>query len=148
MGKTWKQKLDGGKPAHVEVLNKPFGGAPPGAKMLVGTPRLVDDYMRRVPEGQARTVAQMRADLAKEHGADIACPLSTSIFARIAAEAALEDMQAGKPSAEVTPFWRVVDENSTVAKKLSCGPEFIAIKRQLEARPPPAPASPLSHFRD
>jgi hypothetical protein len=78
MGKTWKQKLDGGKPAHVEVLNKPFGGAPPGAKMLVGTPRLVDDYMRRVPEGQARTVAQMRADLAKEHGADIACPLSTA----------------------------------------------------------------------
>lgn len=104
MPKTWRQKLDGGKPAHVEVLDRPFGGAPPGAKMLVGTPRLVDDYMRRVPEGDFRTVAQMRADLAKQHDADISCPLSTSIFARIAAEAALEELKAGKPSTEVTPF--------------------------------------------
>jgi hypothetical protein len=135
VAKTWRQKLEGGKPAHVEVLDKPFGGARPGARMLVGTPRLVDEYMRRVPEGDFRTVAQMRADLAKQHGADIACPLSTSIFARIAAEAALEELQAGQPSSEVTPFWRVVDERSTVAKKLSCGPEFIKIQRRLEAPP-------------
>ena len=132
MPKTWKQKLDGGKPAHVEVLQKPFGGAPPGAKMLVGTPRLVDGYMRDVPPGETRSVAEMRADLARAAGADIACPLSTSIFARIAAEAALEDMAAGKQAAEVTPFWRVIDEKSPIAKKLSCGPEFIETQRRLD----------------
>ena len=135
MPKTWKQKLDGGKPAHVETLEKAFGGASPGARMLVGTPRLVDDYMRTVPPGEARTVAEMRADLARAAGADIACPLSTSIFARIAAEAALEDLKSGKSAAEVTPFWRVVDEKSPLAKKLSCGPEFIEIQRRLEAEP-------------
>ena len=133
MGKSWMQKLDGGQPAHVEVLNKPFGGAFPGAKMLVATPRLVDQYMRSVPEGETRSVAQMRDDLAKAHGADISCPLSTSIFARIAAEAALETVDAGAPLSEVTPFWRVIDEKSPIANKLSCGVELVRAQREREA---------------
>ena len=95
MTKTWKQKLDSGKPAHVEVLTKAFGGAPEGAKMLIATPRMVDEYIRGLPPGETRSIAQVRTELARAHGADIACPLSTSIFARIAAEAALEDVQMG-----------------------------------------------------
>jgi hypothetical protein len=130
--KSWKQKLDGGKPAHVEVLTKPFGGAPEGAKMLIATPRMVDEYMRSVPEGELRSVAQMRTDLAKAHGAAVACPISTSIFARIAAEAALEEMEMGKPLSEVTPFWRVIEEKSPIAKKLSCGPDLVRSRRQEE----------------
>jgi len=51
MARTWRQKLDGGQPAHVEVLLKPYGGAPAGAKMLVATPRMVDDYIRAIPKG-------------------------------------------------------------------------------------------------
>jgi len=133
MAKSWKQKLDGGKPAHVEVLSKRFGGAPEGARMLVATPRLVDEYMRAVPSGERRTVGQMRNELAAAHGADISCPISTSIFARIAAEAALEDMTAGVPLRDVTPFWRVIEEDGTVAKKLSCGPDFIRSQRAVEA---------------
>jgi hypothetical protein len=133
MAKTWKQKLDGGKPAHVEVLSKPFGGAPEGAKMLIATPRMVDDYMRAVPPGETRSVSQMRTDLAKAYGADIACPISTSIFARIAAEAALEDIEIGKPLSEVTPFWRVIDEKSSIAKKLSCGVDLVRSQREQEA---------------
>jgi hypothetical protein len=133
MGKSWKQKLDGGQPAHVEVLNKQFGGAPEGAKMLIATPRLVDEYMRSVPSGERRTVAQMRRELAAAHRADISCPISTSIFARIAAEAAMEEATAGVPLSEVTPFWRVVEEDGTVAKKLSCGPDFIRSQRARES---------------
>jgi hypothetical protein len=133
MAKSWKQKLDEGKPAHVEVLRKRFGGAPEGAKMLVATPRLVDEYMRAVPSGERRTVGQMRSDLAAAHGADISCPISTSIFARIAAEAALEDTTVGVPLSDVTPFWRVIEEDGTVAKKLSCGPDFIRSQRAAEA---------------
>ena len=130
--KSWQQKLNGGKPAHVKKLTKPFGGAPEGAKMLIGTPRLIDSYMRTLPEGQFRSVAQMRADLARAHKADIACPLSTSIFARIAAEAALEEIAQGKSVADVTPFWRVIDEKSPLAKRLTCGTEFIELRRHLE----------------
>jgi len=136
MAKSWKQKLDGGKSAHVETLDKPFCGAPPGARMLVATPRLVDSYMRSVPAGECRTIAQMRADLAKAHDADIACPLSTSIFARIAAEAALEEMETGAPISGVTPFWRVIEETSPMAKKLSCGADMIRTRREAEASGP------------
>ena len=132
MPKTWKQKLEGVRPAHVETLEKPFGGAPPGAKMLVATPRLVDDYMRSVPEGEVRTIARMRLDLAAAHGADLTCPLSTGIFARIAAEAALEEVEAGAKPAEVTPFWRVIDPKSPLAKKLSCGSAFIESHQAAE----------------
>jgi hypothetical protein len=133
MAKTWRQKLDGGQPAHVELLQKPFGGALPGARMLVATPRLVDAYMRSVPKGESRSIAEMRTDLAKAHGAEISCPLSTSIFARIAAEAALEESASGVPLTEVTPFWRVIDEQSPIAKKLSCGVDMIKAQREQEA---------------
>lgn len=133
MAKTWKQKLDGGQPAHIEVLTKSFGGAPEGAKMLVATPRIVEEYMRNVPAGESRSLAQMRLDLAKAHGADISCPISTSIFARIAAEAALEQVEAGIPLSEVTPFWRVIDESSPIAKKLSCGIDLVRDQRTREA---------------
>jgi len=132
MAKTWKQKLEGVRPAHVETLERPFGGAPPGAKMLVATPRLVDDYMRAVPKGEVRTIARMRADLAAAHGADLACPLSTGIFARIAAEAALDDIREQGVLEEVTPFWRVIDPESPLAAKLSCGPTFIETQRDRE----------------
>lgn len=133
MAQSWKQKLAGGKPAHVEVLNKRFGGAPEGAKMLIATPRLIDEYMRAVSHGERRTVAQMRSELAAAHGADISCPISTSIFARIAAEAAIEETTLGVPLSDVTPFWRVIEEDGSVAKKLSCGPDFIRNQRAAEA---------------
>lgn len=132
MAKTWKQKLDDGRSPEVETLEKPFGGAQPGAKMLVATPRLVERYMRGVPSGAAQSVPQMREALAKAHGADIACPLSTGIFARIAAEAALEEMETGVPVDQVTPFWRVIEPKSPLAKKLSCGPAFIEAQRARE----------------
>ncbi len=134
MAKSWAQRLASGKPAHVEVLQKPYGGAPQGAKMLIATPRMVDDYMRNLPPGSRRTIAQMRTDLATAHGADLSCPISTSIFARIAAEVALEELEAGKQSSEVTPFWRAIGEDSPVAKRLSCGPAFIRMRRDMEGR--------------
>ena len=58
--------------------------------------------------------------------------LMLSGCARIAAEAALEEIAQGKSVADVTPFWRVIDEKSPVAKRLPCGPEFIELRRQLE----------------
>ncbi len=130
--KTWQQKLDGGKAPHVEVLEKPFGGAMPGARMLISNPREVDNYIRSLPSGTRASVADLRADLAAQHGAETACPLSTSIFVRIAAEAALEELAHGRNDRDVTPFWRVIDPKSPLAKKLSCGAELVAEKRAAE----------------
>lgn len=133
MAKSWREKLEGGKPAHIEVLEKPFGGGQPGDKLFIATPRLVDAAINALPTGTAMTVVELRNRIAQDHGADMACPISTSIFMRIASEVAIEDMEMGKPPAEVTPFWRAVEPASPLAKKLSCGPDFIARQRESES---------------
>jgi hypothetical protein len=36
--------------------------------------------------------------------------------------------------AQITPFWRVIEPKSALAKKLTCGPEFIEEMRAAEAK--------------
>lgn len=133
--KSWSEKMRGGGEGapHIAVLPKPYCGAPAGGKMFIASPVLVDAYMRTVPRGETRTVEILRRDLAREHGADISCPTSTSIFARIAAEAALEALAAGALAETVAPFWRVIDPESPLAGRLSCGPEGVRRLRAAEA---------------
>jgi len=44
---------------------------------------------------------------------------------RIVAEANYEKLQQGKRIEEITPFWRAIEPNSVLAKKLTCGQDFI-----------------------
>lgn len=146
MAKSWTEKHDNhAHPAHVEILDKPFAGLPVGASIVVATPKEVTAYLRRIPKGQTRSVEALRSHLARKYKADAACPLTTGIFLRIAAEAALEKMAAGAPVGSAAPFWRVVDPGSPLAKKLSCGPSFIMARRRAEgvteAKPARRPAA-------
>ena len=134
MRKTWTEKFHNGKPPKIVVLEKPYMGASAGSRMLVASPEAVKGYIDAIPRGEFRTVAQLRTDLAKKFKADIACPTSTGIFVRIVSEVALEDIEAGKPAKQITPFWRVVDPESPAAQKLSCGPEFVAKQRAAETK--------------
>jgi hypothetical protein len=127
MPKTWTEKLHNGRVPEVVTLNKPSGGAPAGGSMLVPTPVQVREYIEAIPPGVAVPVTTLRADLARDAGADTTCPLCTGIFLRIVAEAALEDK-----TRPLTPFWRVIEPGMPVAKKLSCGPEFIRERREAE----------------
>lgn len=136
MAKTWNQKLD--QPNHkpaVEIMDKAWAGVPAGGKLFIPTPRLVAEYIAKIPKGKAKSVPEMRAELATEWQADGTCPMTSGMFVRIAAEAALEDMAAGKKLDQITPFWRIVDAKSTVIKKLSCGPEFVLARRAEEGLP-------------
>lgn len=101
--------------------------------MLIATPMIVKSYIEAIPAGQTKTVAEMRSDLAARNGADVTCPLTAGIFAHIVAEAALDEMREGKAVTEIAPFWRLVEPKSPLAKKLSCGQEFIAEQRQRDA---------------
>ena len=83
----------------------------------------------------------MRAALAKKNKAEATCPISTAIFVRIVAECALERIAGGEAVGAVPPFWRLVDPEGPLAKKLSCGPEFIAAQRALEAPEKPVKVS-------
>jgi hypothetical protein len=61
------------------------------------------------------------------------CPVTTAIYLRVVAEAALQELAAGKAIDEVTPFWRVVTPDTKVAAKLSCGPDGVEHLARLDA---------------
>lgn len=130
--KTWAEKYATTKEPKVVELEAPFGGAPAGAKMLVSCPAEVEAELRKIPKGDILALADFRKRLAACHGAEVACPTSSSIFVRIVAEVALEQLQAGKSIDEIAPFWRVVDPSSPMAGKLSCGSDWVRAQRDVE----------------
>ena len=133
MAKTWREKHDGHRTEpQIERLTKRWAGLPAGATIVIASPQEISAYFRSVPRGRTRTMDQLRQTLAKRHGADGACPMTTGIFCRIAAEAALETIEMGAKRSQVAPFWRVIDPASPLAKKLSCGPDFIRKQRHSE----------------
>ena len=135
MPKSWKQKHASAKPAHVVTLEKSFAGVPAGARLLIPDPALVERHVRGVPPGERMDIAEIRARMAAERGADATCPVTTSIHLRIVAELAVEAAEAGMPDEELAPFWRVVPPEAALAKKLSCGSEFIRRRRAAETPP-------------
>jgi hypothetical protein len=142
MAKSWREKHDNHKhAAHVKRTEKPFAGLPRGATIVIATPKDVSAYIRKIPSGKTRSMAQLRAALAKKYGADAACPLTTGIFTRIASEFAYEQIELGAKPSEVASFWRLVDPKSPLAKKLTCGPAFIETLRAEESHAPPKKAA-------
>ncbi len=131
--KTWAAKKQA-RPPHTVTLDKDFAGVPAGSRLLISCPLELEDYLRRqVPPGTTKAVQQLRRELATHHGADATCPVSTAIFLRVVAEAAWDEIEAGRPVTEVAPFWRVVDPGSPLAKKLRAGSAWIEQQRQAEA---------------
>ena len=138
MTTSWGEKYRAARPARVTELEKPFAGIPAGAQLFIASPKVIDAYLRGIPPGRTKDVAAMRDSLAKKHKADATCPTSTAIFLRIVAESALERVAAGEAPDAVSPFWRVVEPGGALAQKLSCGPDFIAQQRALEAAAKPS----------
>lgn len=131
--KSAREKLAVEKQIKKVVLEKPFGGIQVGQTMLVATPQMVDADIRDIPPGETLTVPDLRANLARAEGCDGTCPMSTSIFVRMVAEAAIEDLEDGKQVSEVSPFWRVIEGKDKIAKRLTIDPAWIDEQRALEA---------------
>jgi hypothetical protein len=130
--KTWVEKRDLNKKAVVKKIEKDFADMQAGESMLIATPQIVDAYIRQIPKGTETSLAQMRKDLAAEYGADKTCPVTSGIFLRIVVEAAYEAYQNGTALHKITPFWRMINEESPAAKKLSFGTAFLKEQRQKE----------------
>ncbi|UCD27182.1 MAG: MGMT family protein [Candidatus Bathyarchaeota archaeon] len=94
--------------------------------VVIPSPLEVDELMRKIPKGKLTTINQIREYLAKKHGATICCPLTSGMFARIAAEAAEEKKQQGKK--DTTPYWRTLKEGGIINPKYPGGNE---IQKQL-----------------
>lgn len=130
--KTWSEKLATGQP-HVVTLDRAYAGMPVGGRMLVSSPLELQAYLRRqLRPGTRIDLAELRSRLARLHGADGCCPMSTSIFLRIVAEHAWDQLEAGVPIEQLAPFWRVVDPAGPLAAKLRAGPRWIQEQRRAE----------------
>lgn len=97
--------------------------------VVVPAPREVDELMKQVPRGKLATINEIRAALARRHGATIGCPITTGIFAWIAAHAAEET--ASKGGIRITPYWRTLKSGGQLNEKYPGGVE--AQQKRLEA---------------
>jgi alkylated DNA nucleotide flippase Atl1 len=77
--------------------------------------------MRKVPAGKLVTINEIRTALARKHKATIGCPMTTGIFAWIAAHAAEEREQSGDK--DVTPYWRTLKTGGVLNEKYPGGVE-------------------------
>ena len=116
----------------VKTLDKKFSDMNPGDRMLISSPEEIAKYIKQIPKGKTITPKEMRFDLAKNMGADNACPVSTGIFLRIAIEEVLAVFSIDDAP---LPFWRVVDERHPVLKKLGIAPAEITRMREKESAP-------------
>ena len=132
MKKTWVEKRDQSLKHQVKTNPKRLADMPAGCSMLIPTPKIVDEQLRMIPNGEFIPVKELRKILAKEFNVDMACPLTTGIFLRIVSEAAFEEYQNGTAIDKIAPFWRVVDVKSKMAKKIACGIDFILLQQRKE----------------
>ena len=118
--KSWREKLENDKdlPRVVEITGKMSMRWGTGT-VVIPAPREVDEIMRGVPRGKLITINQIRAILAKKHGATIGCPITTGIFTNIAARAAEEVAAEGKK--DVTPYWRTLKSGGELNEKYPGG---------------------------
>ncbi len=139
--RTWREKLQEshGLPRTIRPGRRP--GGPPGNEnetMVIPSPLEVDGLIRGIRRGRTATVAELCVKLARRHGTDRACPLTTGIFAWIAAHAAAEAEAEGRR--RVTPWWRVLKPGGKLNPKYPGGVREQA--RRLAAEgwiAPPAP---------
>ena len=120
--KSWTEKLADSKDLpKVEKITDKMSKRWGTGTVVIPAPVEVDEMMREVPEGKLTTINEIRAALAKKHKATIGCPITTGIFAWIAAHAAEEQRQEGKK--DTTPYWRTLKTGGVINPKYPSGVE-------------------------
>lgn len=137
MGKTkreltsWQEKLRDSKDLpKVERIARNMRKRWGTGTVVIPAPMEVDEIMRSVPSGKLITVNLIREKLAKKHGATIACPITTGIFAWVAAHAAEEARAQGKT--RTTPYWRTLKSKGELNEKYPGGAKAQAARLREE----------------
>ncbi len=119
---TWREKLADSKGLpKVEKITDKMSKRWGTGTIVIPAPREVDEIMKEIPKGKLTTVSEIRVILAQKHGATIGCPLTTGIFAWVAAHAAEEAAAEGKK--DVTPYWRTLKSGGELNEKFPGGVE-------------------------
>jgi hypothetical protein len=118
--RSWQDKLadskDFPKVAPIDCTKSKRWGE---GTFVIPAPLEVDAAMKRIRRGRLTTIDAIRKALAKKHGTTIACPMTTGIFAWIAAHAADEMETAGRK--RVTPYWRTLKTGGELNPKYPGG---------------------------
>lgn len=128
--RTWVEKLhdskDLPKTGKIDARMSDRWGK---GTMVIPAPIEVDELMRKVPRGKLVTINELRGSLARKHRVTIACPITTGIFAWIAAHAAQEQASTGRK--RITPYWRTLKSGGELNAKYPGG--IAILKLRLEA---------------
>lgn len=127
--KTWTEKLQDSKDLpKVEKITDKMSKRWGTGTVVIPAPIEVNEIMCRVPEGKVITINEIRCALARKHGATIGCPITTGIFAWIAANTTEEQRQKGEKA--TTPYWLALKTGGEINEKYPGGVE--AQKKLLE----------------
>jgi alkylated DNA nucleotide flippase Atl1 len=119
---SWQEKLHNSKGGpKISVIEGKLSKRWGEGTVVIPAPIEVDGYMRMVPKGKLTTINEIRQALAAKHGATIGCPITTGIFAWIAANAAEEQKQQG--AKDITPYWRTLKTGGVINEKYPGGAE-------------------------
>lgn len=129
--KSWQEKLFDSKdlPKVIDIderMSKRWGSG----TCIIPAPIEVDEIMKKVPKGKLITINRIRETLAQKHSATIGCPITTGIFAWIAAHAAEEMISEGKK--RITPYWRTLKSDGALNEKYPGGVEAQSEKLKRE----------------
>lgn len=128
--KSWREKLKDNKglPRVVKITGKMTKRWGTGT-VVIPAPMEVNALMRKVPRGKLTTINEIRIALAKKYKASIGCPITTGIFAWVAAHAAEEQKAQGKK--DITPYWRTLKIGGEINPKYPGG---VSVQRKLLGR--------------
>ena len=129
--KSWREKLADSKGLpKVEKITDKMSKRWGTGTVVIPAPKEVDEIMKEVPKGKLITIDRIRVILAQKHGATIGCPLTTGIFAWIAANAAEEAAAEGEKN--TTPYWRTLKSGGELNGKYPGGTEAQAARLREE----------------
>jgi len=118
----WRKKLSDSKGLpKVEEISEKLSRQWGAGTVVIPAPVEVDEIMSKVPRGKLITINEIRRVLAERHGATLGCPMTTGIFAWIAANAAEEERVEGKE--DTTPYWRTLKSGGVINEKYPGGVE-------------------------
>jgi len=118
--KSWAEKLADNKGLpRVEKITEKMSKRWGTGTVVIPAPMEVDAIMRKIPKGKLTTINEIREALAKKYNATIGCPITTGIFAWIAANAAEEQRQKGERN--ITPYWRTLKTGGVINPKYPGG---------------------------
>lgn len=101
-------------------MSNPFITSRNGKSVLIPDRAMLADALNALPPGERSDLAAVRRGLAREHGVDQCCPVTTQRL--------LVQFSQG----DDVPYWRVVDPAKPFAKRMAGGADRIREKLTAE----------------